>query len=404
MPYSINKSDGTPLVTVQDNTVNTTASSLTLIGRNSVNFGQAIDQDFVYLLQNFAATTPPSNPLIGQLYYNTYSSSLTLFDGAQWRSVVSPFDGTSGTATALVGPNNVSVSITVSQNQIISISSATYIAPSSLPSYIVIDDTRYYLNSLFPGGIYPGINLATGVQLTGTASSANSFTTGRTIALTGVANGNVVFDGSTDVELNVSFANVYVGNTNVTVAGTYTKVTVSDGGYITGGGNLVSGDVAHGLGYVPYNGANIEVGNYPNTIVSRDNNGNFAANIMAGTSTSAMGLAKPIMFGINGDVIGAASFDGASNITIQTELVAIEGLVPGTYNTVNVDNKGRVVGGALIPSPPLGSMVLYTDPSYIPPGWILCNGQVVTNASGTFITPNLTGISMCGAFYIMRVQ
>ena len=404
MPYSINKSDGTPLVTIQDNTINTTASSLSLIGRNALNFGQAIDQNFVYLLQNFAATTPPSIPLTGQLYYNTYSSSLALYDGAQWKTVVSPFDGTSGTATALIGPNNVSVSITLSQNQIISISTATYIPPSGLPSYVVINDTRYYLNSLFPGGIYPGVNLASSFQLTGTASSANSFTTGRTINLTGVARGNVVFDGSTDVDLSVSFANVYINNTNVTVAGTYTKVVVSDGGYIIGGGNISSGDVANALGYVPYNGNNITVHNTPDTIVSRDGNGNFAANIMVGTATAAMGLAKPIMFGINGDVVGSASFDATSNVTVDVQLATIDGLVPGTYNTVSVDNKGRVVGGALIPSPPLGSMVLYTDPSYIPQGWVLCNGQVVTNASGTFITPNLTGVSMCGAFYIMRVQ
>lgn len=404
MPYSITKSDGKPLVTIQDNTVNTTASSLTLIGRNSVNFGQAIDQNFVYLLQNFAATSPPTNPLIGQMHFNTYNSTLTLFDGLNWRSVVSPFDGSSGTATALIGPNNVGVSITLSQNQIISISSATYIPPSNLPSYIVVNDTRYYLNSLFPGGIYPGINLATGTQLTGTASSANSLSTGRTISLQGVASGNVLFDGSIDVELNVSFANVYINNSNTTVAGTYSKVTVSDGGFIIGGGNIVSGDVVNALGFTPYNGSNIDIQNTPDTIVSRDDNGNFAANIMIGTSTSAMGLANPIMFGINGDVIGAASFDGTGNITIQTELASISGLAAGTYNTVSVDNKGRVVGGALIPSPPLGSMMLYTDQSYIPNGWVLCNGQVIDNASGTFITPNLTGITMCGAFYIMRVQ
>ncbi len=404
MPYSITKSDGTPLITIPDNTINTTASSLSLVGRNSVNFGLSIDQNFVNLLQNFASTTPPSNPLIGQFFYNVYNTTLTLFDGMQWKSIVSPFDGVSGNATALIGPNNISVCITLAQNQIISISSASYIPASILPSYIIVNDTRYYLNSLFPGGIFPGINLAMGFQLIGTASTANILTTGRTISLSGVMSGNVVFDGSDDVELDASFSNVYVGNTNVTVAGTYTKIQVSNGGFITGGGNVLNSDIVNGLGYVPFNGANIDINNTPDTIVSRDDNGNFAANIMVGTSTAAMSLANPIMIGINGDIVGSGVFDGISNVTIITELSSITGLTPGTYNTVSVDNKGRVVGGSLIQSPPLGSMVLYTDPAYIPEGWILCNGQVVSNSNGTFITPNLTSVTMCGSFYIMRVQ
>jgi len=404
VPYSITRADGTPLITIPDNTVNTTSTSLTLIGRNSLNFGLAIDQNFVDLMQNFAATSSPANPLIGQLYYNTNTTNLTLYDGAQWRTVVSPFDGTSGTATALVGPNNVSVLFTLSQNQIISATSSTFIPASVLPSYVVISDSRYYLNSAFSGGIYPGITLATGYQITGIATTANALTTGRTISLTGAASGNVVFDGSSNVNLNVTFSNVYVdSNNNVTVAGVYTKVQVSDGGYIIGGANITSGDIVNALGYTPYSGDNITINNEPNTIISRDGNGNFAANIMIGTSTQAYALATPVMIGLTGDVIGSGSFDGTDNLSIDTSLVTIDGLLAGTYNTVNVDNKGRVISGALVPSPPLGSLSLWTDPSYIPVGWILCNGQVITNASGTFITPNLTNVTMGGAFYIMRV-
>ena len=154
MPYSITKSDGTPLITIPDNTVNTTATSLTLIGRNSLNFGLSIDQNFVDLMQNFAASSTPNNPLIGQLYYNTHTTNLTLYDGSQWRTVVAPFDGTSGTATALIGPNNVSVVFTLAQNQIISAASATYIPASILPSYVVISDTRYYLSSAFSESMF----------------------------------------------------------------------------------------------------------------------------------------------------------------------------------------------------------------------------------------------------------
>jgi hypothetical protein len=404
MPYSITKADGTPLVTIPDNSINTTSSSLSLIGRNALNFGLAIDQNFVDLLQNFASTVRPINPLVGQFYYNTTNTNLQLFDGSLWRTVVSPFDGTSGTATALIGSNNISVSITIAQNQIITISTATYIPASSLPSYVVISDIRYYLSSLFPGGLYPGINLVTGFEFIGTATSANVLTTSRNISIGGAVNGNVYFDGSSDVNIYTTFSNIYVGNTNVTVAGTYTKVYVNNSGYIIGGGNIVNSDVITALGYVPYNGANISINAVANTIVSRDANSNFAANLITGTATTAMALVNPIMVGINGDVIGAGSFNGASNVTINVQLAPIANLVPGTFNTVSVDNKGRVIGGSLIASPPLGSMVLYTNPDFIPTGWIICNGQTFDNPSGTFITPNLTNISLGGAFWIMCVQ
>jgi hypothetical protein len=404
MPYSITKADGNPLVNIPDNTINTTSSSLSLIGKNALNFGLAIDQNFVDLLQNFASTVSPINPLIGQFFYNTTNNNLQLYDGSLWRTIVSPFDGTSGTATALIGSNNISISITIAQNQIITISTATYIPASNLPSYVVISDVRYFLSASFPNGLYPGVNLATGFKFIGIATSANVLTTSRNITLSGAINGNIYFDGSSDVDISTTFSNVYIGNTNVTVAGTYTKVYVSDGGYIIGGGNIVNSDVINALGYIPYNGANISILNEANTIVSRDSNGNFAANLIMGTATSAMALVNPIMIGINGDVIGAGSFDGASNVNIDVHLTSIANLMPGPYNTVSVDTKGRVVGGNLIPAPPLGSMALYTNPDYIPPGWILCNGQTLSNPSGTFITPNLTNIVLGNGFWIMRVE
>ena len=156
MPYSITYSDGTPLVTIADNTIDTTTTSLSLVGKNSLNFGQSIDQNLVNILQNWANLEAPSTPLPGQLWYNTSQRSLYIWDSAVWKQLVSPFDGTSGVATALLGINNKSVSITISENRIISIASAVAIQPSELPAYVVINDNRYYLSSSFPLGLFAG--------------------------------------------------------------------------------------------------------------------------------------------------------------------------------------------------------------------------------------------------------
>ena len=85
MTYNITKSDGTPLVDIQDGTINQT-TDLKLIGKNSTVFGQSLNENLVYLLENFSNSSPPSKPLTGQLWYNTNLSNLQVYDGVTWRS------------------------------------------------------------------------------------------------------------------------------------------------------------------------------------------------------------------------------------------------------------------------------------------------------------------------------
>lgn len=84
MAYTIVKSDGQVLTTIADGQINTTSSSLGLPGRNYAGYGQVLDENFVYLVENFASTTPPVNPLRGQLWFNTNNNIL----------YVCPADGT----------------------------------------------------------------------------------------------------------------------------------------------------------------------------------------------------------------------------------------------------------------------------------------------------------------------
>lgn len=86
MAYTITLSDGTVLTTIADATVDNT-TSITLIGRNYPGYGQYIANDFVHMLENFANTTAPLNPLTGQLWYNTTTGFLFIWDGTDWVSV-----------------------------------------------------------------------------------------------------------------------------------------------------------------------------------------------------------------------------------------------------------------------------------------------------------------------------
>ena len=89
MAYQIRFTDqinNQPLV-VDDNTTNQ-VTDLNFPGRNTTGYGQAIGENFLHLLENFANTVEPSNPVKGQLWYNTNSTSkqLNVYDGTQWVS------------------------------------------------------------------------------------------------------------------------------------------------------------------------------------------------------------------------------------------------------------------------------------------------------------------------------
>ena len=81
MPYILTKSDGTILTTVQDATVDNT-TSLTFVGRNYSGYGQTIEENFLHLLENFSSATAPTNPIQGQLWFNSTSQQLQIcYDG-----------------------------------------------------------------------------------------------------------------------------------------------------------------------------------------------------------------------------------------------------------------------------------------------------------------------------------
>jgi hypothetical protein len=85
MSYTINHYNGTLLTTVADGTVDT-STDLTLIGKNYAGYGQAQNDNFVWLLENFANTSSPPNPLAGQIWYDSGTKKLKFWDGSQFRT------------------------------------------------------------------------------------------------------------------------------------------------------------------------------------------------------------------------------------------------------------------------------------------------------------------------------
>jgi len=103
MSYVINKTNGTVLATVLDGTINTSASSLTLVGRNYSNYGEVIGENFVKLLENFAYNIAPSNPLAGQLWWDSGNSLLKVYTGTSFKIVSSCTAQTTAPTTTVAG-------------------------------------------------------------------------------------------------------------------------------------------------------------------------------------------------------------------------------------------------------------------------------------------------------------
>jgi len=91
MAYKINKTNGALLVDLIDGTVDTNSTSLTLVGRNYSGYGEAFNENFVKLLENFSNTNSPTNPIAGQLWWDTGEARLKVYEGSQFKAVGGPF-------------------------------------------------------------------------------------------------------------------------------------------------------------------------------------------------------------------------------------------------------------------------------------------------------------------------
>jgi len=64
-----------------------TVSSLSFVGPGAANFGPSVNADFLYLLENFANSTPPANPILGQTWYDSSNKKLKIYDSVNWNPV-----------------------------------------------------------------------------------------------------------------------------------------------------------------------------------------------------------------------------------------------------------------------------------------------------------------------------
>lgn len=81
MAYQVNKTDGTIVAIVADGQIDDVSTDITLIGKNYSGFGEALNENFVKLLENFAGTTEPTHPIAGQIWFDSTETKLKVYSG-----------------------------------------------------------------------------------------------------------------------------------------------------------------------------------------------------------------------------------------------------------------------------------------------------------------------------------
>lgn len=236
--YIINKTDGNVIATINDGATNN-STSLTLVGRNYVGYGELLQENLVKILENFAKNTAPSNPLIGQLWFDTSLNVLKVYtNNAAFKTIAMSSASSVPPTNPIVG--NFWYDINNNNLKIYNGSSWTIIGPKLGSNVVTIIDNLtnerdvviFELNGNVVGvlndgieftplapfygytSIKPGLNLTPAlnpnvVNINGTAANAAKFN-GLTTDAFLQTSGDVVLQGNLAVKNN---SGLWLGNT-----------------------------------------------------------------------------------------------------------------------------------------------------------------------------------------------
>lgn len=88
MAYTVTRSNGTTFQ-VAEAAINTSETSIPLLGQNVTNYGQPMANALVRMLENFSNVTDPANPSVGQLWWDTANGQMRVRTvGATWDNMV----------------------------------------------------------------------------------------------------------------------------------------------------------------------------------------------------------------------------------------------------------------------------------------------------------------------------
>lgn len=387
MAYTINKFSGEALIVLQDGTIDT-STSVSLVGRNYVGYGEIQNENFLFLLENFANDAPPSRPVSGQIWFNTENSSANVFDGAAWSPIGS------ATVSSTEPENKTLGSLWLkTTNNILQLWSGTEwlaIGPESLEGYGI---TRALASTLKDdtGTIRPVVTIKTNGQSVAVCSSLtfnlhpDSYITGFGSTITAGINlptayrvtGSIIGNSSSTDRLSTArLINgiPFDGQSNVTIKSSTTSRLLK-GDYILGSNFDGSAEVSWAVDATPSNvigkvvARNSEGGFSAGTITANFV-GSLAGNVNTSSGTSYFNTIQANTFvgaSLTGNAFSATrletprkingiNFDGSQDITISAAASTLTGdslnstvimsslVQVGTLLNLTVNRSGITIG------------------------------------------------------------
>jgi hypothetical protein len=205
MTYSIYLTNGTKLTTVSNGTLDQTTTDLTLIGQNATSYGLYLNDNFIHMLENFANTSQPSNPITGQLWYDTSDNLLKIYNGSIFTPTGSTLLGStapSGLTTGGFWINNSTSQLYFNDGTQTTLAGPIYTRSQGPSGFVVetINDTAgishtvvllYVANTLL--GIFSKDAFTPGTSISGYTSTAvvQGYTVGTTLTVKSVTSGTL---------------------------------------------------------------------------------------------------------------------------------------------------------------------------------------------------------------------
>ena len=202
MSYIINNSRGQIVAVVADGTTNSTATDLALVGRAVAEYGEFQNENYVFLLENFANSTAPTNPILGQLWYNSSTDEISAYSTAnvfvalasqpyvQAQKISPAFTGIPTAPTAAVSTNTTQLATTafVQNNKVSPAFSGTPTAPTAAYN----TNTTQIATTAF----VQGEKLSPAFSGVPTAPTAGTGTSTTQLATTAFVTASPAFDGT----------------------------------------------------------------------------------------------------------------------------------------------------------------------------------------------------------------
>lgn len=377
MSYTIVKTDGAVLTTIANGTINTTSTSISLPGRNYAGYGEYLDTNFVHILENFADNTVPSNPIRGQLWYNTSTNTMCICpaDGettaANWYTITTTSSGGNATFGNLtITGNLLTNNITATNNLDANSISCNYLTVnvnatmananfSGTANAATFKTTAITSGAQATNGTLTGVWTANGAGTVSPYNGVSFYVTGGNLVISNASSRGIVADffyysNGSPITFGGSYSNSNVAAFLPTYGGAILTTTTTATALTTGGaatvGTLTGNWTLSGGSKLQAN--TVLDAAQPNiTSVGTLSSLNVTANIVAGNVFANSGIIKAQYLSGDGSNItniavaaGTSIVNGTSNVVVAASGNVSIG-VSGTSSVLVANSAGANITG-----------------------------------------------------------